>query len=64
MQARTLVDVTAFNLGLRQLFLFVCLYQDAVVFFTPINDDAEMALTLSSVLFSGAAINSIIIINE
>jgi len=57
MQARTLVDVTAFNLGLRQLFLLVCLYQDAVVFFTPINDDAEMAFTFSSVFFSGAANN-------
>lgn len=49
-QANTLVDVTAFNLGLRQLFLFVCLYQDAVVFLTPINEDAEMAFTLSSVV--------------
>lgn len=57
MQANTLVDVTAFNLGLRPLFLFVCLYQDAVVFFTPIKDDAEMAFTLSSVFFSGAVIN-------
>lgn len=57
MQAKTLVDVTVFNLDLRQLFLFVCLYQDAVVFFTPINDEAEMAFTFSSVLFSGAAIN-------
>jgi len=63
-QARTLVDVIVFNLGLRQLFLFVCLYQDAVVFFTPINDDAEMAFTFSSVLFSGAAINNIIIIDK
>jgi len=57
MQASTLVDVTAFNLGLRELFLFVCLYQDAVVFLTPINDEAEMAFTFSSVFFSGATIN-------
>lgn len=57
MQANTLVDVTAFNLDLRQLFLFVCLYHDAVVFLTPINEDAEMAFTLSSVLVSGAAIS-------
>lgn len=57
MQANTLVDITAFNLDLRQLFLFVCLYHDAVVFLTPIKEDAEMAFTLSSVLVSGAAIN-------
>lgn len=54
-QANTLVDVIVFNLGLRQLFLFVCLYQEAEVFLTPINEDAEIAFTLSSVFISGAA---------
>lgn len=54
-QAKTFVDVIAFNLGLRQLVLFVCLYQEAEVFLIPINEDAEIAFTLSSVFISGAA---------
>lgn len=57
MQANTLVDVTVFNLGLRLLCLLVCLYHDAVVFLIPINEDAEMAFTLSSLFASGAAID-------